>query len=123
MYDFYELNKKTVNIGIGNNEYIEVNMLPIKYAPLLRDLKKQFITLNNEQDFNLKEQLAYEIKQKVAAICCEVMPEPMHETIMNRLPMIKVIALADVLLSGEDNSDEDTDKKKVIMMSAITTVK
>lgn len=115
MQNFYNLNKTTVHIGIAKDEYIEVPMLPISAVPVFRQIKKDFLALQYIKDAAVIEEKTFEIRGKLAELCCQVLPVAMHENAKNRLSMLQLMGLTTVLIEGEDNAEEDEGKKKVTL--------
>lgn len=115
MQNFYDLNKTTVHIGIAKDEYIEVPMLPIAAVPAFRQLKKDFLALQYVKDLAIAEEKSFEIRQRLAELCCQVLPEAMHDNVKHRLNLLRLMGLATVLIEGEDNAEEDENKKKVTL--------
>lgn len=118
--DFGELTKRTVHIGIGGGNWIEVPMLTVQdYAAFTAEIEG-LAKINQAADSTDGGRIEAVIRARnaLAGLAKKVMPVEMHDAI-DRMELPRVTRLVAVLCNGNDDSEGDRPEKKTTMPSQL----
>jgi len=114
---FPELSKKTVHLGIGNGNWIEVDMLTVADLNEFQKIQTGLVKLKDEgADMTKCVEAVIEARAKLAEIAAKVIPSEFKA----RLQMMEYERLAHLvqtLCTGNDDGEKDDPEKKVRLPS------
>ena len=117
---FGQLGKTTVHIGIGNGQYIVVNMLPLSDFDTFRDLQFEFAAAKDNPKLTDGDRvkMIVEGRVKMIELAKKVMPVELHEKLrLMDYPTLSALVL--VLCKGGDDAEGDDPAKKVTLPSQL----
>ncbi len=112
---FPELGQLTVNIGIGNDKYVEVKRLGMddydKFDALRKSMAEDAPAM---EAASIPEKVAAQerLKTDLLAIVLKYLPEPLHAN-LRKMEVQQLIELARVLAHGDDDPIQDDPQKKM----------
>ena len=114
---FPELSKKTVHIGIGNGNWIDVPMLTVEDLNEFQKIQTDLVKLRDENADMTKCLEAMNVSRvKMANIAKKVMPSEFTGR-LETMDYERLAKLVQVLCTGKDDSDKDDPQKKVSLPS------
>ena len=117
---FGQLGKTTVHIGIGNGQYIVVNMLPLSDFDTFRDLQFEFAAAKDNPKLTDGDRvkMIVEGRVKMIELAKKVMPVELHDG-LGRMDVVALSQLLTVLCTGDDDSADDDPEKKTTLPSQL----
>lgn len=121
MIVFPELLKKTVHIGIGGGNYIEVPMLPVSDFATFQNLQLEIAKKAAQAQKDSRGELdmaeeAISVRNRLCALAKKVMPEETHERLAT-LDAGQLSQLILILCTGKDDAEKDDPQKKITLPS------
>jgi len=114
---FPELSKKTVHIGIGNGNWIEVDMLTVADLNEFQKIQTELVKLRDEGADMVKCLDAVNVSRvKLAEIAAKVIPSEFKARLQT-MDYERLAQLVQVLCTGKDDGEKDDPQKKVRLPS------
>ena len=114
---FPELSKKTVHIGIGGGNWIDVPMLKVADLNEFQKIQAELVKLRDENaDMTKCLEAISDSRLKLAELAGKVMPDEFKERLAT-MDYERLAELVQVLCTGKDDSEKDAPEKKVCLPS------
>ena len=118
---FPELSKKTVHIGIGNGNWIDVPMLTVEDLNEFQKIQMELVKLKDEgADVSECLEAIGASRERLVKIAAKVMPSEFADRLAS-MDYERLAMLVQVLCTGKDDSEKDDPEKKVVFASQMVT--
>jgi len=114
---FPELSKKTVHLGIGNGNWIEVDMLTVDDMNEFQKIQTGLVKLRDEgADMTKCLEAITEARVQLAKIAAKVIPSEFRDK-LQMMEYERLAHLVQTLCTGNDDGEKDDPEKKVRLPS------
>jgi len=119
---FPELGKTSVHIGIGGGRWVECQMLTMADMNEFQKIQLSLAKLAKDESAKIDKQAEelIEARTKFAEIACKALPIELHERV-RCMDYQHLVALVNVLCTGDDEGEKDEPEKKVVLPSQLAT--